>query len=150
MGSLEVMVILGVKTFGLQSSCSLRLGNPNTIPIMVLHLFGFFCFLSCVMQEKLYSKTHGCCQYKLEGGSIPLTNLVIVEFVFNVFISKIGFQQFSLIVGAHILMQLVDEFKLDVNNVFPFWIGLVVDKVVCHDYNHLYFCMSFDVFSYIC
>ncbi len=102
MGSLEVMVILGVKTFGLQSSCNLRLGNPNTIPIMVLHLFGFFCLLSCVMQEKLYSKTHGCCQYKLEGGSIPLTNLVIVEFVFNVFISKIGFQQFSLIVGAHI------------------------------------------------
>jgi len=54
------------------------------------------------MQKKLYSKTHGCCQYKLEGGSTPLTNLVNVEFVLNVFISKIGFQQFSLIVGAHI------------------------------------------------
>ncbi len=164
MGSLKVMVISCVKTFGLQSSCNLRLGNPNLIPIMVFHLlkeriahtwstddfdvfclldileihnfiinfFQIFCFLTCVMQEKLYNKTHGCCQYKLEGDSIPLWVLVIVEFVLNVFISKIGFQQFSLVVGAHIRMQLVKEFNLDLDNAFPFWIGLAVDKVVCH------------------
>jgi hypothetical protein len=73
------------------------------------------------MQERRYSKAHGCCQYKLEGGSTPLWVPVIVEFILDVFTSKIGFQHFSLTVNAHILMQLVKEFGLDPDNAFAFW-----------------------------